>query len=100
MTNPYAVPTPRLEQVVFTLDIVETGGIDGVSARAHGTSTFKRRALWTEAASWSEDSADLRHEPADWIHHIALAALQDRPNNTERLLFSLTGGLGQQNPLF
>lgn len=100
MTNPYAVPTPRLQQVVFTLDIVESDPVDVVTVRAHGTSEYRRRVLWHEHSSWSEDSSDIRHEPADWVHHVALAALQDRPNTSERLIFSLTGGLGQQDPLF
>lgn len=90
----------RLTTVSLTLQFPGPPDEDGpVYGVASGRSQTRRAPLWQETNSWA-DGADLRHEPADWLHHIALVALQDRPNSTERLLFGLTGGLGLQDPLF
>ena len=71
-----------------------------IVARATGESTYRRQRLWTEVSTFTADHDDLRHAPADWINHIALVALQDRPNSSERLIFGLTGGLGVQEQLW
>lgn len=65
-----------------------------------GASPTRRAFLWSESNSWDEDVAERGNEIADWFHHIFLCAIQDKPNSQERLLFSLTGGLGDQSPLF
>jgi hypothetical protein len=65
-----------------------------------GGSPTRRAPLWSESNLWDEDVAQQGNEVADWFHHILLCAVQDQPNSQERLLFSLTGGLGQQDPLF
>lgn len=100
MSNYQPTPTPELRVVTFRLELPgpDTAGV--VNGLAQGHSPNRRVALWSEANVWTESQADLRHEPADWVHHLALTALQDRPNTTERLLFGLTGGLGVQEPLF
>lgn len=96
----YYTPPPALHLVQFRLEFPDTPDADGpIVTHATGSSPNRRRSLWHESAVWTDES-DLRHEPADWVHHIALTALQDRPNTTERLLFGLTGGLGAQDPLF
>lgn len=98
--NPYHVPH-RLTEVRFTLQLshpdVEVPVIVGL---AQGSGETKRTSLWTESNIWTGDELAQGNVVADWVHHIALAALQDRPNTSERLLFSLTGGLGVQDPLF
>lgn len=97
--NPYAV-THELQRVRFTLEL-PTSALPGVvRGTAIGESEFRRAPLWAESTSWNEREDDARHAPADWLHHLALTALQDRPNSQERLLFGLTGGLGVQDPLF
>lgn len=96
----YLPPTPPLHRVSFTLVLPEDPTVRvPVTASAVGSSAYKRLPLWTESSVWA-DEEDVRHAPADWLHHLALTALQDRPNTSERLLFSLTGGLGVQDPLF
>lgn len=99
--NPYA-PNHRLDRVMFTLTFDPTPDPQVITGRAWGESNTRRRVLWSEASVWSEEDSNLSHAPADWLHHIALVAVQDRPNSSERLLFSLTGGLGEQGtlPLF
>ena len=98
--NHYRPHTPRLERVELTLDFTQEGGHDLILSTATGSSQYRRRSLWHEQATWSDVDSDLRHEPADWLHHIALTAIQDHPNTQERLLFGLTGGLGVQGSLF
>lgn len=96
----YLPPTPALQSVQFTLELPEhPDSPPAILARATGRSAYKRGSLWHEQSTWTHPE-DLRNAPADWIHHIALTALQDKPNTQERLLFSLTGGLGMQDPLF
>lgn len=48
---------------------------------------------------WTEDDEDAHYGPTDWVHHVALAAYQDRPSNPVELLQALTGGLGFQEKL-
>lgn len=96
----YLPPTPPLQLVRFRLELPhDPEAPQAVTVHATGESVLRRGPLWTESASWS-DPDDHGIPPADWVHHIALAALQDRPNTSERLLFALTGGLGLQEPLF
>lgn len=96
----FYVPTPTLALVTFRLEFPSSPGEDGpVVTHAAGSSPNRRRSLWSESSVFGLDD-DLKHAPADWIHHVALTALQDRPNSSERLLFGLTGGLGLQDPLF
>lgn len=93
-------PAHRLETVSFTIGLGPHPELAVVDVVAEGRSSTCRHALWRETNIYNAFSADLLIEPADWIHHIALTALQDRPNSQERLLFGLTGGLGYQDPLF
>lgn len=97
--TPFSNPKP-LRTVHARLEL-DSGPEDAVvAAYVHGYSPNRRTHLWAEAALWTPEDSDQRVEPADWIHHILLCSLQDRPNTQERLLFSLTGGLGQQGTLF
>lgn len=90
-----------LEVVRFTLGLGGgQGGVPIINGVAQGISSGKRTPLWTETNVWNGEDHDTNHEPADWVHHLALVALQDRPNSSERLIFGLTGGLGLQDPLF
>lgn len=96
----FRVPQPPLALVYFRLELPGDSSLDGpVVCHATGQSPMKRRSLWSESNVFGPDD-DLMHAPADWIHHLALVVLQDRPNSQERLLFGLTGGLGAQDPLF
>lgn len=90
----------RLDVIHARLELHGTPEEGMVTGLMRGVSHGKRRNLWTEANAWESETADLRMAPADWVHHVALVALQDRPNTGERLLFGLTGGLGVQDPLF
>lgn len=91
--------TPPLLIVNVRLEFPADPDADApIVVHATGSSPMRRRALWVESNVYGPDE-DLRHAPADWIHHVALAVLQDRPNSQERLIFALTGGLGIQETL-
>lgn len=90
----------QLHTVEFRLELPTRPGVRVLNGLAVGHSTNKRRPLWTEANVWTNADADLDVEPADWVHHIALCALQDRPTDAASLLMSLTGGEGEQLNLF
>ena len=96
----YHQKTPPLHVVRFSLEFGQDPADETVVTRAHGESEYQRKRLWTETNTFSVHNDDLRHAPADWIHHITLTAIQDRPNSQERLIFGLTGGLGLQDPLW
>lgn len=96
----YLPPVPPLHVVRFTLTWPEDPDDPTLLAQAVGESSYKRGRLWTESATFAPAEDKMKLAPADWVHHIALTALQDRPNTQERLVFGLTGGLGVQDPLF
>lgn len=99
-TMSYLPPTPPLHVVQATLTFSNDPTVPpGITGRVVGSSEYKRLPLWTESSVW-DTGDDLLMAPADWIHHVVLVALQDRPNTSERLLFGLTGGLGQQLNMF
>lgn len=96
----YLPPTPPLHVVTATLTFSnDPQAPPGITGRVVGSSEYKRLPLWTEANVWTDED-DLMMAPGDWVHHVILVALQDRPNTSERLLFGLTGGLGEQRRLF
>jgi len=97
--NEWAV-SHKLNRITTTLDFGSPTEEGLVIATIHGWSSTKRGALWSEGNLWQEGEADLRMEPADWIHHVHLVALQDKPNSKQRLIYGLTGGAGFQDPLF
>ena len=90
----------KLRTVRFQLELPQGPEPGAVLVYVWGESDTKRGRLWHEANQWIEGEDDCRHAPADWIHHIALTVIQDRPNTSERLLFGLTGGRDLQDPLF
>lgn len=91
-------PTHQLNTIEFKLHL-PSPTTPAITGYAFGHSDTYRGSLWAESNIW-QDEEDFPNAPADWIHHLALCAVQDRPNTMERLLFSLTGGLGYQDPLF
>lgn len=96
----YLPPTPALHSVLFHLNLAADPEVPAsVVVHAQGRSVYRRGNLWAESSIFAPGD-DQQIAPADWLHHIALVALQDRPNTQERLLFGLTGGLGVQEELF
>lgn len=92
-------PTPTLETIEIRLELTGHGETPAISGFAAGRSSYQRRNLWTLGEVWMGDG---NHglEPVDWMSHVVLTALQDRPNTRERLDFGLRGGLPLQGDLF
>lgn len=97
--NPW-ITNHQLRRVRLLVELPSGPEPGAVMAYMWGESDTQRGRLWHEAGQWLEGQDDTRHAPADWIHHMALTCIQDRPNTSERLLFGLTGGMGLQDPLF
>lgn len=94
-------PMHKLERVTLRVYLPNDASPNAVTTSAEGWAPTKRGHLWHVNESWSSDERSPgMMEPADWIHHLALVAMQDRPNTPERLDFALTGGLGYQDPLW
>lgn len=98
--NLFRTPRRKLTTVSLRLDLPSdlTGG--ALIAQAHGISPYKRERLWTDTNVFEANECDLRLTPADWVHHIALCAIQDKPATQEDYIASLTGGLGIQGEMF
>ena len=97
--NEWAV-SHKLTRITSTLEFgppCEEGVVVGT---IHGWSSTKRGALWSEHNLWQADDDDVLMAPADWLHHIHLVGMQDKPNSKPRLIYGLTGGLGFQDPMF
>lgn len=97
--NPYAV-SHELRVIRATITLPSSAEEGPTTAHVIGETPTKRAPLWSETNAWGPPLDDRYLEVGDWVHHVVLASLQDRPNTGERLLFSLTGGLGVQDPLF
>lgn len=87
----YGKPSHELEsiRVVVTLPSPENGHLTAV--RILGETTTQRSSLWSESASWSADEVTNGLQPTDWVAHVLLVALQDRPSNQEALDNGLIG---------
>ena len=97
----YGPPMHRLEQVRMTLDLATPRWPDVTACKITGWSNTKRAPLWSEGETWSPTEVHPSGlEIGDWVHHVILCATQDRPASQEELLYSLTGGMGEQRTLF
>lgn len=92
----YGPPEHRLERLELKLQLPHQRNGRRAQLTAHGFSETKRGSLWTmqESWSWSEMHAGL--QPCDALHHLALAAWQDRPITQTGLELALTGQNWQQ----
>lgn len=97
--NPYQ-PHHRLSTIDVSLTLPPHDDLDGpIIAVVRGRSATKRVNLWIESGTWDASEPHRQNNVADWVQHVILCAVQDRPNSTERLMFSLTGGLAGQDQL-
>lgn len=90
----------KLETVLLRLSLPPNDGAGDIFATIEGRSPTKRSALWTDHETFPygpERRGTL--EAGDWCHHLILCALQDKPNNPERLAWSVTGQHFSQDPL-
>lgn len=95
-------PFHRLNRVEFTLYLPRYDHAVSSEMRAAGYSDTKRAALWHYHEAFDHVlDAEKGYGVGDALHHVALVALQDRPNSLDRLEFALRGGLAwEQAPLF
>lgn len=87
----FGKPTHELEsiRVVVNLPSPQNGHV--TSVRVLGETSTQRATLWSESASWTADEVTHGLQPTDWIGHVLLTALQDRPKDQEALDNGLTG---------
>lgn len=97
--NPFQ-PSHKLLTVTAKITLPPAHDLAGpVHASVRGESETKRVPLWIESNVWDYTDEHRTNHVVDWCNHVLLSALQDRPNTPERMLFSLTGGLGAQDRL-
>lgn len=96
----YGPPNHRLTRITAQLDLGTGEENDVILGRVFGWSITQRGRLWAEHSSWVAPQDDVVRTPGDWLHHVVLVALEDRPNSQERLDYGLVGGVGIQDPLF
>lgn len=86
----YGHPTHELETVTATLKLpTPRTGLD-TTLEVQGRSSTQRRALWSYRESWGAGEQRGGLEPADTLHWLILAAIQDRPGSPEGLKRSIT----------
>lgn len=87
----YGQPRHQLETVTVRITLPSPTNGFVTQARAVGEASTRRTSLWSESVSWSADEVTHGLQPADWVNHVVLCTLQDRPASQEALDDSLIG---------
>lgn len=87
----YGKPTHDLEVVTARIILPSPANGHVTQARVVGEASTRRTTLWNESASWTPEEAAAGLQPTDWVAHILLCALQDRPRDQGGLDNSLIG---------
>lgn len=95
-------PHHKLTSVDLSLRLPADPADSWVNLRVAGRSVTQRADLWTYEEAFGPDSySEQGYGPSDALAHIALVAIQDRPNSLARLHFALNGGLSwEQQQMF
>lgn len=96
----YGDPLHDLEQVTFTLTLPRTTNGHLTTVSAAGRSSTCRTALWTAEESWQRDAQRHGYEPGDYVSHVVMVAMQDRPSSQLQVDACLVGEGWAQDPLF
>lgn len=95
----YGPPARELEVLELKLVLPHRKNGHVTSVDANGICRTKRAPLWHYRETWTATEQRMGLEPADWVHHLALTALQDQPGTLEGLQQSLRGGAWEDVPL-
>lgn len=95
-------PHHKLDRVDISLYLPRYPHAVSSEMRATGYSDTRRASLWHYHEAFDHVlDAEKGYGCADAAHHVALVALQDRPNSLDRLEFALRGGLAwEQGQMF
>lgn len=88
----YGPPDHRLEVVTIRLHLPSRSTSWVGRAQATGESSTSKRSLWSDRLVVECLSTNDGLGLADYAHHLALVALQDRPVNQAQLDRALKGG--------
>lgn len=84
----------RLSRIDMTLRIDPDGEL---SISAQGRADTKRTPLWSHEEHFRQERNDL--SASDWVAHLVLVALQDRPTSAQALQDGLRGEGWEQLPM-
>lgn len=87
----YGPPSHELDKVIFTLHLPTARNGRRARLEVQGRSETQRGSLWSLTETWGPDEHRGGYEYSDAIHHIALAAAQDRCSTQSHLEASLRG---------
>lgn len=94
----YGPPSHALTHVGFDLELPRRANDYEARLYAVGRSSTKRASLWTFHETYAQASPGHGMMPTDALHHLALIAMQDRPDTQARLEHFLQGGRLYEDP--
>lgn len=94
----YGPPSHALTHVRFDLELPRRANGYQATVGVIGRSSTKRASLWTYSETFPEASPGQDFMPTDALHHLALIAIQDRPDTQARLEHLLHGGRLYEEP--
>lgn len=87
----YGQPRHQLETVTVRITLPSPTNGHVTQARIVGETSTRRATLWSESVSWTAQEVAHGLQAADWVNHVVLCTLQDRPATQEALDNSLIG---------
>nr|CRY96645.1 hypothetical protein [uncultured prokaryote] len=75
----YGPPDHSLDRLSARLTIPSRRNGYIASVTVNGESETKRGNLWTAQESWTQAEQDRGLQVADWLQHLVLVSIQDRP---------------------
>lgn len=94
----YGPPSHKLATVTITLHLpTRANSFTGV-VRAEGRAQSKRDNLWSVSEEFTEAAQINGMSMTDAVHHLALIAVQDRPDTQDRFEYYLRGGQHYKTP--
>jgi len=81
----YGPPDHSLDRLAARLTLPSRRNGYVAQATLSGESETKRGSLWTVQESWTQAEQDRGLQVADWMSHLVLVAIQDRPITTTGL---------------
>lgn len=95
----YGPPEHRLEHLEVKVHLPEAANNHTTSVLVQGISGGKRAPLFTLAEHWGPDEITRGLQASDWLAHVVLSVLQDRPAGQQPAEQALRGEGWEQGSL-
>jgi hypothetical protein len=95
----YGPPAHQLEHLEVKVGLPTPANDHKTSIQVHGVSGGKRAPLFALSEAWAPDEITRGLQASDWLAHVVLALLQDRPSTLQDAQNSLRGEASEQGSL-